>query len=133
MYKRQAEDYVHRIGRTGRAGRHGHAFTLIAGEDDEKAILAIEKLTGQPIPVLSNTDRQSKKEHSTDDAGKSAKKHRESRTLNKTASDQLGTGEKNPNEVDKGPSRRPEQGEKRPPAWKGNSFKDSDHIPAFLR
>ena len=128
-----AEDYVHRIGRTGRAGRHGHAFTLIAGEDDEKAILAIEKLTGQPIPVLSNTDRQSKKEHSTDDAGKSAKKHRESHTSNKTVSDQLGPEEKNPDKVDKGPSRRSEQGEKRPPAWKGNSFKDSDHIPAFLR
>ncbi|MGB1613972.1 MAG: helicase-related protein, partial [Candidatus Puniceispirillaceae bacterium] len=128
-----AEDYVHRIGRTGRAGRHGHAFTLIAGEDDEKAILAIEKLTGQPIPVLSNTDRQSKKEHSTDDAGKSAKKYRESRTLSKTASNQLGQEEKNPGGGDKGPSRRSEQGEKRPPAWKGNSFKDSDHIPAFLR
>ena len=128
-----AEDYVHRIGRTGRAGRHGHAFTLIAGEDDEKAILAIEKLTGRPIPVSSNTDRQSKKEHSNEDSGKSAKKHRKSRTLNKTASDQLGPEEKNPNEVDKGPSRRSEQVEKRPPAWKGNSFKDSDHIPAFLR
>ena len=128
-----AEDYVHRIGRTGRAGRHGHAFTLIASEDDEKAILAIEKLTGQPIPVLSNTDRQSKKEHQTDDAGKSAKKHRESRTINKTASEQSGPKEKNPDEVDKGRSTRSEQGEKRPPAWKGNSFKDSDHIPAFLR
>ena len=128
-----AEDYVHRIGRTGRAGRHGHAFTLIAGEDDEKAILAIEKLTGRPIPVSSNTDRQSKKEHSTEDSGKSAKKHQESRTLNKTASGQLGPEEKNPDEVDKGPSRRSERGEKRPPAWKGNSFKDSDHIPAFLR
>jgi hypothetical protein len=23
--------------------------------------------------------------------------------------------------------------EKRPPEWKGNSFRDSDHIPAFLR
>ena len=128
-----AEDYVHRIGRTGRAGRHGHAFTLIAGEDDEKAILAIEKLTGQPIPVLSNTGRQSKKEHSTDDARKSAKKQRESRTLNKTASNQLGPEEKKPDEVDKVRPRRSEQGEKRPPAWKGNSFKDSDHIPAFLR
>ena len=128
-----AEDYVHRIGRTGRAGRHGHAFTLIAGEDDEKAILAIEKLTGQPIPVLSNTDWQSKKEHSTDDAGKSRKKHRESRSLRKTNSDLLGSEEKKSDEFDKGPSRHSEQGEKRPPAWKGNSFKDSDHIPAFLR
>jgi len=128
-----AEDYVHRIGRTGRAGRHGHAFTLIASEDDEKAILAIEKLTGQPIPVLSNSDYKSKKEHSTANSRKSAKKHRESRTLNKTASDQSDPEEKNPNEVDKGPSRRSQQGERRPPAWKGNSFKDSDHIPAFLR
>ena len=128
-----AEDYVHRIGRTGRAGRHGHAFTLIAGEDDEKAILAIEKLTGEPIPVLSNTDRQSQKEHSTKDAKKSAKKHRENRTLNKTDSEKLGSEEKNPDKADKGPFRRSEQGEKRPPAWKGNSFKDSDHIPAFLR
>ena len=128
-----AEDYVHRIGRTGRAGRHGHAFTLIAGEDDEKAILAIEELTGRTIPVLSNTDRQSKKEHSTEDSGKSAKTHRESRTSNKTASDQLGQEEKNPDKVDKVHSRRSDQGDKRPPAWKGNSFKDSDHIPAFLR
>ena len=48
-----AEDYVHRIGRTGRAGRHGRAFTLAAGDDDDKAVLAIEKLTGQSIPVMS--------------------------------------------------------------------------------
>ena len=106
---------------------------MIANEDDEKAILAIEKLTGQPIPVLSNIGRQSKKEHSTDDTGTSAKKHQASRTLNKTASDQLGQEEKKSNEVDKVPSRRSDQGEKRPPAWKGNTFKDSDHIPAFLR
>ncbi len=128
-----AEDYVHRIGRTGRAGRHGHAFTLIAGEDDEKAILAIEKLTGRPIPVLSNTGQQSKKEHPSDDTGKFAKKHRESRSSNKTASDQLSQEEKIPDKVDKVHSRRSHQGDKRPPAWKGNSFKDSDHIPAFLR
>ena len=128
-----AEDYVHRIGRTGRAGRYGHAFTLIAGEDDDKAILAIEKLTGQPIPVLSNTDWQSIKGHSTDDAAKSAKKHQESHTLNKTTSDQFGPEEENPDKDDKDSSRRSKQSEKRPPAWKGNSFKDSDHIPAFLR
>lgn len=46
------EDYVHRIGRTGRAGREGRAFT-IAGSDDEKPVLAIEKLIGQPIPRLT--------------------------------------------------------------------------------
>ena len=40
-----AEDYVHRIGRTGRAGMEGHAFT-IAGPEDRAAVEAIEKLTG---------------------------------------------------------------------------------------
>jgi superfamily II DNA/RNA helicase len=43
-----AEDYVHRIGRTGRAGRSGIAMTLVA-PGDEKSLVAIEKLTGQTI------------------------------------------------------------------------------------
>jgi superfamily II DNA/RNA helicase len=46
-----AEDYVHRIGRTGRAGREGHAYTLSAPED-AKSLAAIEKLTGRPIPRM---------------------------------------------------------------------------------
>jgi superfamily II DNA/RNA helicase len=40
-----AEDYVHRIGRTGRAGKEGRAFT-IATPDQHDAVVAIEKLTG---------------------------------------------------------------------------------------
>jgi superfamily II DNA/RNA helicase len=43
-----AEDYVHRIGRTGRAGRLGHAVTLVA-PGDEKSLAAIEKLIGQAV------------------------------------------------------------------------------------
>ena len=46
-----AEDYVHRIGRTGRAGLEGHAFT-IANPEDRFAIEAIEKLIGHPIPPM---------------------------------------------------------------------------------
>jgi superfamily II DNA/RNA helicase len=46
-----AEDYVHRIGRTGRAGREGHAYTLSAPED-ARNLAAIEKLTGKPIPRM---------------------------------------------------------------------------------
>jgi superfamily II DNA/RNA helicase len=46
-----SEDYVHRIGRTGRAGREGHAYT-IATADDAKNVAAIEKLTGKAIPLL---------------------------------------------------------------------------------
>ena len=44
-----AEDYVHRIGRTGRAGREGKAFTL-ARRSDEKYVTAIEELIGKAIP-----------------------------------------------------------------------------------
>lgn len=43
-----AEDYVHRIGRTGRAGREGASFTIVT-RHDEKLVTAIEKLMGQPI------------------------------------------------------------------------------------
>mgnify|MGYP001186299487 CR=1 FL=1 len=46
-----AEDYVHRIGRTGRAGKQGRAFT-IAWREDKKYIDAIEKLTGKDIPRI---------------------------------------------------------------------------------
>jgi superfamily II DNA/RNA helicase len=45
------DDYVHRIGRTGRAGAKGRAFTLVTPEDAE-AIANVEKLTGTVIPVF---------------------------------------------------------------------------------
>src|SRR6185312_10457787 len=43
------EDYVHRIGRTGRAGKTGHSFTL-ASPHEGGLIEAIEKLIGTSIP-----------------------------------------------------------------------------------
>jgi superfamily II DNA/RNA helicase len=46
------EDYVHRIGRTGRAGREGQAVTL-AQADDQRMIRAIERFTTHRIPVES--------------------------------------------------------------------------------
>ncbi|MEN2747313.1 DEAD/DEAH box helicase [Sphingomonas sp. T9W2] len=45
------DDYVHRIGRTGRGGATGVAYTLVTPDDAEN-IANIEKLTGQKIPVL---------------------------------------------------------------------------------
>ena len=51
-----AEDYVHRIGRTGRAGKSGRAFTIAASKDDIKYIGFIEKLIGQPVPQITVVD-----------------------------------------------------------------------------
>lgn len=44
-----AEDYVHRIGRTGRAGESGHAISFVTDEES-KLLWAVEKLIGQKIP-----------------------------------------------------------------------------------
>ncbi len=49
------DDYVHRIGRTGRAGAKGRAFTFVAKEDAE-AIANVEKLTGSKIKVFGKDD-----------------------------------------------------------------------------
>ena len=48
----QAEDYVHRIGRTGRAAATGDAFTFMAA-DEISMVRLIERTLGQPIPRIS--------------------------------------------------------------------------------
>jgi superfamily II DNA/RNA helicase len=47
-----SEDYVHRIGRTGRAGLSGRAFMLVTRED-AKFLAGIEKLIGNAIPEIA--------------------------------------------------------------------------------
>lgn len=52
----QPEDYVHRIGRTGRAGQRGRALSLVA-PDERRFLQAISALIGkplqlQPVPTL---------------------------------------------------------------------------------
>jgi len=48
-----AETYVHRIGRTGRAGNSGTALTFCA-QDEQTMLKDIQKLTGKTLPVASN-------------------------------------------------------------------------------
>ena len=48
----QAEDYVHRIGRTGRAANEGDAYTFMA-PDEIAMVRTIERVIGQPIPRIS--------------------------------------------------------------------------------
>lgn len=51
------EDYVHRIGRTGRAGQKGHAITLICDRDAHalKGILEVMKRTNQEVSAELET------------------------------------------------------------------------------
>ncbi|MDE3152060.1 MAG: DEAD/DEAH box helicase [Gemmatimonadota bacterium] len=48
----QPEDYVHRIGRTGRAETTGDAFTFMA-PDEIAMVRTIERILGEPIPRIS--------------------------------------------------------------------------------
>jgi len=51
----QAEDYVHRIGRTGRAGRDGTAI-MICSKRDRKNLANVEELLQRKIPLISFAD-----------------------------------------------------------------------------
>jgi superfamily II DNA/RNA helicase len=71
----QADDYIHRIGRTGRAGATGVAITLAAKDDAEK-LEAIEKMIGRPIPVLDAADVIEAEPKAAEPADKPEKKPR---------------------------------------------------------
>jgi superfamily II DNA/RNA helicase len=73
-----AEDYVHRIGRTGRAGREGAAFSLIA-KSDKKYIDAIEKLIDTKIEWLELETSQSVAEDDDKAKSKPARKPRKAK------------------------------------------------------
>jgi superfamily II DNA/RNA helicase len=62
------EDYIHRIGRTGRAGATGEAISLLAPEDRDK-LSAIErlikrKLSVQVAPPVASHTRPERRERS---------------------------------------------------------------------
>ena len=118
-----AEDYVHRIGRTGRAGREGKAFTLaVPNDDDKKLVKAVEELIGAPIALMENAITDSVEQANADSAS-TKQKDKSVKASNDDA-----------HQSKKANAKRNEHGELRPVAWTGgNSFKDADHIPAFLR
>ncbi len=77
-----AEDYVHRIGRTGRAGATGRAFTF-STPNDFKAVAQIQKLIGKKINVFgggenavveasveSNTEKPKQEHKKTEHSGR---------------------------------------------------------------
>ena len=126
-----AEDYVHRIGRTGRAGKSGRAFTIAAGKDDIKYIGSIETLIGKPILPITLDD--SKATNATTSAApadaaavvadkpkpKPKRQAKSAQTVKKTPP----PSQKNRNRGDELPS---------PPDCQGSTMEETGHIPAFL-
>ncbi|SMC72426.1 DEAD/DEAH box helicase [Primorskyibacter flagellatus] len=84
-----AEDYVHRIGRTGRAGRDGKAM-MICAPRDEKNLDAIEKLLQKAIPRLDNPLKSSKSDEASPQADDTAEK-KPARTRSRSRSSKAAT------------------------------------------
>jgi ATP-dependent RNA helicase DeaD len=57
----QSEDYVHRIGRTGRAGYYGVAYTVLTGKDAQR-LEKIEDFIEMEIPKFSFEEQEKEKE-----------------------------------------------------------------------
>ena len=74
------DDYVHRIGRTGRAGATGVAYTFVTPDDAEN-IANIEKLTGQKIDRVAGTPAPA----SADDEAEAAPRETGRRSARKPA------------------------------------------------
>lgn len=49
----EPESYVHRIGRTGRAGEDGQSYMLVCHEETSM-LKSIHKLIDKPIPIDTN-------------------------------------------------------------------------------
>lgn len=93
---RDPEDYVHRIGRTARAGRQGQAITFVS-ERDFPALRSIEKLLEKEVPRLTLPEGMTGPEYTANAKKKSTrgnknkgKRHRKP----KKSGEKLGSSEK---------------------------------------
>ena len=81
-----AEDYIHRIGRTGRAGKSGCSFT-IATKHDDKYLAAIEKLIGKKMDEhkagAQKTPEKTVKKHQAKAPNTSEKENKSQKNNNK--------------------------------------------------
>lgn len=87
-----ADDYVHRIGRTGRAGAKGRAW-MLATNADEKFMDAIERLIKKKLDIVEMKEEKKDKQQ----AKKPVKKHKKERFDDTgDGSDCLGFGDDTP-------------------------------------
>lgn len=128
-----SDDYVHRIGRTGRAGRKGEAFTIV-GPNDEKLWDAVLKQIQSDVQEympdgleeeLSELEAPSSRRGSKrSDSSKGSKSSRESKNKQHASDD---------NSSSRGRGKKGNQNELLPPAPAGPVVGLGDHVPAFLQ
>ncbi len=136
---RHADDYVHRIGRTGRAGMTGESVTLVTPED-KKALAAVVKLIGrEPETLVLDAGAPAKPEVSeTDEAQPKPRRGGRRRGSAKTAAPDIEASSEDasttpPSEIEAEKPKRSRRrakssAEETSPATHGFG----DHIPDFL-
>ncbi|MEM9756526.1 MAG: DEAD/DEAH box helicase, partial [Pseudomonadota bacterium] len=135
-----AEDYVHRIGRTGRAGKLGTAMTICA-KRDEKYLDEIEKMLKAPIvradsPLGSTeTDAAGELDAAPEDKPKRSRRTRGGRSRGKaTDTDTGGRADQTADTTVSEPTARPDR---TPAPQRRNSGGNKvvglgDHLPDFI-
>ncbi|WP_306154963.1 DEAD/DEAH box helicase [Roseovarius sp. MMSF_3281] len=143
-----AEDYVHRIGRTGRAGREGKAITL-CGPRDDKTLDAVEKLLQKDIPRLENPlkpgnpekaeaseEAKPKPSRSKSSRSKSAKADDAPKDDQSAKQDQPQASDTKPSDAKSERSSKPSSRSRGGRGGKGGNDKAvvgmGDHLPSFI-
>ncbi|MEM7641243.1 MAG: DEAD/DEAH box helicase [Pseudomonadota bacterium] len=140
-----AEDYVHRIGRTGRAGKTGVAYT-ISVPSDEKYLDAIERLVDAKIPRGENPWTPPGRRDDTPEVVVEEEPKRTSRSRSRSRSKSSGTNDETPRAAEAPPTPREEprrdddRGGRRSRGGRGRDRDDrgpkvvglGDHVPSFI-
>lgn len=113
------EDYVHRIGRTGRAGREGHSFTLTS-PSEKKSLGFLTKFLGKEIQLHLLPEQTAKSQKSS---SKSSIKAADTTHKNKRDESQR---------TKKQPAKAKEENKNQQRHKDQPVFGESEHVPAFL-
>ncbi|NSY37194.1 DEAD/DEAH box helicase [Leisingera sp. ANG59] len=122
-----AEDYVHRIGRTGRAGREGKAITICIPRDD-KALAAVEGLIQKEIPRLENPVKPEPKTEKPARAAKADKADADTRESRKDEGRDRRRDEKPTQKPERSSGRGGKHGKRDDKVVVGMG----DHLPSFI-
>jgi len=129
-----SEDYVHRIGRTGRAGREGKAV-MISAPADEKNLDAIEKLIAKSIPRTENPLKTTKAEEDTSGTDAKAEKPKRTRSRKSTKTEVEAKADATPPETTVEETAKPKRESNRQRGGGRDNKKVvgmGDHMPSFI-